>query len=317
MPNVKRTPPSKPRLDVQRSFSNSDITEPTSETMSDSEFVNLSKRSTKRPRSECSPQSELKEFKEEIMNMLHKWKKDQDTTLHNFMTKITRELVEIKAQNENLQKIKSEIEESASLMNMKYEEIRSKMVKLENERIEQQEYINKLERKFLDVQENQRSASFELRNIPIKEKEDSLDLLKLVTETGKCLKVDIKSEEIRDVYRTRTKQGPSKLIVVELKSVIQKNNLLQAARDYNKGKTKENKLNSVTIGCSGECVPVYISDRLPPTARQLFYEARKFASANNYQFCWCADGKIFLRKKEGEKIIRILSEKTFLDLLQK
>lgn len=313
MPQLNRTPPSTPQCEVQRSSSNPNICEMSP----DPEFVNITKRSTKRPRSDSSPSNELGDFKNEIRSMLTKWNSDQEATLKNFMSRITLELAELKAQNENLQRVKTEIEESASLMNVKYEEIRSRLVKLENERSEQHTYITKLEKKIQDAQEIQRSAVFELRNIPLKEKEDSDDLIKLVTATSKFLQVQIEPAQIRDVYRTQAKQGPSKQVVVELHSVTQKNKLLKAARDFNKGKPNAKKLSSELIGLTGECVPVYISDRLPPSIRQLFYEARKFASANDFNFCWTSNGKIFLKKREGEKSVRIVSEKTFLDLLQK
>lgn len=247
--------------------------------------------------------------------MLTKWNQDQEATFKKFMGKITLELAELKKQYESLQKVKSEIEESASLINTKYEEIRTRMIKLESERYQQQSYISSVEKKIQEVQESQRSAVFELRNLPLKENENNDDLIKLVTDTDKTLQVPINPTQIRDIYRIQSKKGPQKQVVVELLSVTQKNNLLQAARNYNKGKPKAQKLSTELIGLKGECVPIYISDRLSPSLRQLFYEARKFASTNDYNFCWASYGKIYLKKREGHKAIRVISDKTFQELL--
>lgn len=312
---LRRTPPTTPQTAVQHSTSSPNVNITATDPVTD--FVNTSKRSTKRLCSESSPKNDLSEFKEEIRALLTKWNREQETTLKNFMSKITLDLADLKSQHENLQRVKADIEESANLMNFQYEEIRSRIISLEKERSEQCTYINKLECKIQDLQAYQRSAFIELRNIPIKEKEVANDLVKLITNAGKLLQVQIEPAQIRDVYRTQSKQGLSKQVVAELHSITQKNQLLQAARDFNKGKPRSQKLNSELLGVPGECVPIYISDRLPLSLRQLFYETRKFASANDFNYCWTSNGKIFLKKREGDKPIRIISNKNFLELLQK
>lgn len=309
MPKLNRTPPSTPIIESQRASSSPNITV----TSMDAEFVNLTQRS-KRPRSETSPSNELSDFKEEIRAMLTKWNSDQETNLKNFTAKITMELAELKLQNEKLQTIRSEIEESAGLMNVKYEEIKTRMTKLECERSDQRKHIDSLERQIQDMQENSRSAVIELRNVPSKKQENGNDLVNMVVDVCKPLQVTVEPSQIRDIYRVQGKQGPTKQIVAEFHSVTIKNNILQAARDFNKGKINKEKINSGHIGFVGECVPIYIADRLPARSRQLFYEARKFAKSKEFQYCWSANGKIFLRKKEGDKSIRIHSEKCFLDL---
>ncbi|KAJ8710489.1 hypothetical protein PYW08_009004 [Mythimna loreyi] len=310
MNKVIRTPPSTPRIEVQRAISNPEI----ADIPMDAEFVNLSQR-TKRPRSESSPTDELRDFKEEIRTMLTKWNAKQETNLKSFTDKITKEIAELRSQYEKLQTIKLEIEESAGLINEKYEEINTKMKKLESERYEQRKHIDSLEKQIQDMQEHRRSAVIELRNIPPKEQENCNDLVKTVIDACKPLQITIEPSHIRDIYRVQGKQGPSKQIVAEFHSVTAKNNILLAARNFNKGKHAADKLNSGHIGLKGERVPIYIAERLPARSRQLFYEARKFAKAQNFEYCWSTNGKVFLRKKEGDKSIRINSEKCFHEIL--
>lgn len=312
MPKVNRTPPSTPTFELQRTSTNPDIPF----VPLDTEFVTSGRGSSKskRSRPESSPKNELRELKEEIRAMLTKWNVDQEANIKNFTAKITRELTELKLQNEKLQNIRLEIEESASLLNEKYEEIKTRVIKLECERSEQRKHIDNLEKQLQDMQENRRSAVIELRNIPPKEKENGHDLVKVVTDVCKSLQVTVEQTQIRDIYRVQGKQGPTKQIIAEFHSVTMKNSILVAARNFNKGKHIAEKLNSGHIGLTGERVPIYIADRLPARSRQLFYEARKFAKNMEFQYCWTANGKIFLRKKEGEKPIRVHSEKCFLDL---
>ena len=310
MPKVNRTPPSTPQPEVKRASSNPNI--PVSPNAP--EFSNVSHR-TKRLRSEASPVNELMEFKEEIMAMLTKWNANQAATLESFMSKITLELAELKSLHEKVQQIKTEIDDSASLMNNKYEEIKTRMAKLESERSEQGKYISQLEKHIQDMHENHRSSTIEIRNISPKEKEDVGDLSKIVTDMSKTLKVQVKPEDIRDIYRVQSNQSTSKPIVVEFQSVVQKENILRAIREFNKGKPVAEKINSKHINLPGERTSIYVADRLPSSLRKLFYEARKFASVNEFQFCWTKNGKIFLRKKEGEKPVLIRSETCFHDIL--
>lgn len=299
---LKRTPPTTPKIEVQRALSNPNI----SEKSRDTELFNITQRS-KRPRSESDPASDLENFKTEIREMLTKWNTDQEIALKNFMSKITLELSELKLQNEKLQSIKTEIEDSAHLMNEKYEEVKSQVDKLENERLEQRNYINKLEKQLKDIQDSRRSAVLEVGNIGPTEKEDANFLLNTFMRACTPLKIQVEQSDIRDIYRLQSKQGPTKQIIVELHSVTKKNSILSALREFNKGKSNTEKLNSGHLGLLGERFPVYITDRPSASARQLFYEARKFAKSNGYQFCWLSNDKIFLRKKEGEKSVRIQS----------
>lgn len=281
----------------------------------ESEYINAQQRSTKRPCLDFSPTSEFDDFKEEMRAMLAKSNLKQEKIVENFMSKITLELTELRTQNEELRNIRTDLEESAKLMNSKYEDIRISMSRLDGERSEQRKYIDQLEKQIQDMHGNHRPAVIELRNISTKEKENVSDLAEIVMDVCRSLAVEVKPEEIRDVYRVQSKQGPSKQIVAEFQSVIAKNTVLRAVRDFNKGKPPSEKLNSEHAGITGERTPIYVAERLPATARKLFYDARKFAKSNGYQYCWIANGKIFIRKKEGEKPVLIISESSFQNLL--
>lgn len=71
MPNVRRTPSTTPKAEVQRALSNPNIPGVSAEF----EFGNKTKRS-KRPRSDCSPSDEFKNFKDEMRELLNNWKSD-------------------------------------------------------------------------------------------------------------------------------------------------------------------------------------------------------------------------------------------------
>lgn len=188
---------------------------------------------------------------------------------------------------------------------------------LRKERREQQMYIENLEQKILDLQHKSRSSGIELRNIPQVSTESSSSLIKTMFYIGTTVGVRIGETELRDIYRLPGKSTTSsspRPIIAEFTTVQTKQMLLSAVRKYNKGRGRDDKLNTVGIGMPGERHPVYISEHLPASAKKLFYQAREFAKKKSFKFCWISNGNIFLRKI-GEKQILVSSEKC-LSLLE-
>ncbi|CAG5008270.1 unnamed protein product [Parnassius apollo] len=148
--------------------------------------------------------------------------------------------------------------------------MRKKIAKLEKERSEYTENLMKIEIKIHDLQVKSRTASIEFRNIPMQERETTDDLLSIVSSVCNALHIPIKHHEVRDVYRLPGKPGSNKTIVAKFVTVRDKNNILSAARNFNKKKPTEEKLNSESIGLSGKRIPIYISEYLPPSSKPYF-----------------------------------------------
>lgn len=302
MPRIQRSPPAGPCTETKRVMSSPDI----SNIDRESEQTNITSRNNKRFCPEFSPdhsQNEPLSFEDKIMHLLTTWKNDQD----KLFEKLTSDINEVKLQNKEIQKTNNEIEKSMENINLAYETMRESVLKLEKERQEQRAYIMELEKRLLDLQYSSRSSSIEIRNVPITEKENIEDLTSLVIKTCNAIQVPLKSTDLRDVYRMPGKKGSNRPIVAEMITVPLKSKVLDAIRVFNKGRPNSDKLNSTHIGFSGEPKPVYVADHLPNSLRQLFYEARKFANAHEYKFCWSQNNKIFLRQREGMDSIIVSS----------
>lgn len=304
MPRTNRTPPSG---GVMRSNSKSDATgNPTPQSPD-----NIAQRS-KRPRAECSPASDLSQFREEIKNMLAEWKSDQD----NVLTKLVSELSDLKAQNVKIQKSYLEIEKSIEFMSSKYEEFFKQIIEFEKERKELKDYILNLETKIQDLQNKSRPSVLEIRNVPKKDDETLQDLINVVCKVGKTVKMDISPTELRDIYRAPGKPDTNSAIIADFTSVITKSQYLSNVRQYNKERAPSEKLTSGQVGLPGKSAPIYVDEHLPNSMKKLFYLVRTFAKQNNYRFCWTTNGRIFLRKEIGSKAINITSEKCLRNLEQ-
>ncbi|CAB3243449.1 unnamed protein product [Arctia plantaginis] len=241
------------------------------------------------------------------------------------MSKLVTELADIKKQNNQIQATNVEIRNSNAdivpsmcFINKQFEELKREVEVLRKERKEQNIYIESLEKKIQDLQLKSRSSSTEIRNIPYHESESNDCLMKIVCSIGRTVGVPIIESDLRDLYRLPGKSSnisSTRPIIAEFKEVLTKQKLLNAIRLYNKDKADpRDKLNTEHIGIQGKRLPVYVTEQLPPSHKKLFYQAREFAKSNEYKFCWTANGNIFLRKQENEKLIKITSEKCLLNI---
>lgn len=314
MPRVQRSPPTTPLAETHRARSSPDMTD--SQKESETDFVNRTTRNqpNKRLRPDFSPENpaDPQSFEEKIMNMLTTWKKEQDKMLKS----LSSDILEVKQQNREIQKSNSEIEKSIEYINKEYENMRQLIGNMEKDRAEQCTYIAELERKVLDLQNSCRPATIEIRNVPFKEAETSKELTSIVIKTCNAIQADVNESQIRDVYRLPGKKELNRPIVAEFLTVPIKNKVLGASRAFNKDRATKDKLNTGHIGYTGIQKPIYVAEHLPTSMRKLFYEARNFANTNTYKFCWFQNGKIFVRKREGDKSI-VISSMSSLTELQK
>lgn len=329
MSKLQRTPPSESKLtgnNLNQTRSEPDIS--SAVTMGD--CVNTTR--SKRRRNDNSPKAGFVPGSQELQLMFAAWKRDQDSSVTTMlseqaavMDKLVSELADIKKQNNQIQATNvqirnsnADIVQSISFINKQFEELKKEVEVLRKERKEQNIYIESLEKKIQDLQYKSRSSGTEIRNIPFHETESSDCLIKVVCRIGSTVGVPLIESDLRDIYRLPGKSSYSsspRPIIAEFKDVLTKQRLLNAVRLYNKNKAiLKDKLNTEVVGFQGERIPVYVTEQLPPSHKKLFYKAREYAKNNGFQYCWTANGNIFLRKQEGDKLIKIISEKCLLSL---
>lgn len=329
--SIQRTPPSTKLLLRQgQSVSESDLS--TTIETGKKQDGNITVRN-KRQRVDDSPECgknqfarTFNEFKNEIMQMLTSWKAENDDRLSIWKSEhdavlsgLVKDLSDLKNQCTQIRKSHSEMDQSLKFTNACYEDIKNKLFELENQKRENVDRINQLDQHIQDLQLQSRPATLELRNFLHNPKESSEDLLAMVTAVGKVIDIDLQASNLRDLYRLPGTSATPRPIVAEFVSVSKRNEFLTAVRRYNKGRPVANKLNSHTIGLSGENKPIYVDEHLTPSKKKLFYDARVFAKENNFS-CWNSYGRIFIRKDAkdtNEKPTQIKTVKCLLTLVKK
>ncbi|CAG4933533.1 unnamed protein product [Colias eurytheme] len=80
------------------------------------------------------------------------------------------------------------------------------------------------------------------------------------------------------------------------------------------GENLYNILGTICTMVAGPASSVHINEHLTPTNKQLLKKARDIKFNLNYTYLWIRDCKIFLRKNDKSKVVRIANESDLLKL---
>ncbi|CAG9789930.1 unnamed protein product [Diatraea saccharalis] len=253
-------------------------------------------------------------------------KRQYDDELTSVITELKKTIETFKNQQETLQSSINDIRKqndgiikSMEFMSAKYDEIDQKLSKMEFERKTHLAYIQTLEARVENSERLQKQASIEIRNIPIQTNETKEDLINVVQKIGEAVNVNVERNQIRDVFRLHTNKvynQNSRTIIVDLTTVILKDKILTSVKNYNR-KNKDNMINTGHIKIDGKPQPIFVVECLTQAARRIYFLAREFSRKNEYNYCWIAHGKVFIRRKEGSPARRINSEADLEKLLSK
>lgn len=264
-------------------------------------------RSTKRRRCDCGSNYESK--LDIFINSLSEWK----TTTDDKLSSIQTSMQDILCKNTEIIASNLEIEKSICLLTTKYDDLYSRLETFQNKTKECLERVHKIELASEELERSSRAACLELRNIPHPPTSTQEDLLAIAVKTCKELSIDLLSSEIFDIHHIKSKSDHCKTILISLNSVLTKNKVLRAYRDYNKTNSGK-RLCSTIFGNSDPAQPIYIAEHLTATARRLHYLARELVRSQQYKHCWTSGGRVLLRKDDHSKYIVVNSESQLANL---
>ncbi|KAJ2938077.1 hypothetical protein O0L34_g19403 [Tuta absoluta] len=239
--------------------------------------------------------------------------KDIQNSQNMKFAKLEQSMTEIKTQNAGLQ-------DSVKFISDMYDEMKKRLDIVENENSLYKARIQSLEDNLEQLERSSKSASIEIRNIPLSPSEDSSKLFAHVMNLSSAVNCQLQSSDIRDIFRIKLKPenrsenhvpGP---VLVQLTTTTKKENLIRSVSNFYKNKPTGSKLNTSHLKLEG-AKPVYVSDCLTAKARRLHFLAREHKKKHHYSSCWTAYGRVYLRKAEGSPAIRIDSEADLENIL--
>lgn len=191
--------------------------------------------------------------------------------------------------------------------------MRARVEKLEKEHKECEKRINdminnsggqtitKLEAKIDSMEQQARLCNVEVCNLPEKRNEN---LLAIIEAIGNAVKFPLSQNDIVAIHRVphaHQNDKKPKNIIVKLKSLVIRDNLLSAYRKSKGIKTDQ-------IGISGALTSIYLNEHLTLKNKTLFREARKLANEYGFKYVWVRNATILVRKQDGTSAFAIRSD---------
>lgn len=156
------------------------------------------------------------------------------------------------------------------------------------------------------IEQNSRQQNVEINGIPENTAEN---LIKTVYQLSKSVSCDIKEEEVLSAVRVR-KLDPEnrnpRAVIVNLRSTHSRDVILTSVMNFNRANPSK-KLNSNHLGYGGPAKPIFVSEHLSPLNKQIHAATRKAARDKGYKYVWVRDGRILIRKADGEQAKQIRS----------
>lgn len=198
------------------------------------------------------------------------------------------------------------IERSIQLMSDKYDEmltrlaaqekdtkeIRKRLERLEQNTCASDDATKRLEADLNELEWRSRKLNLEIHGVGVSEGENLLAKVNSVASM-----IDVRALEATDVaaiHRLPCKFGKTPGIIVRY--------IRQSVRDewlHNRSKLREKKSN------------LFIQENLTSQSRQLLREAKEWAKENGYKYAWHKNGKILLRKGDGDSVLVVRHRSDF------
>lgn len=225
--------------------------------------------------------------------------------IYKLFTELKSKFVEVeKNLGHSLDACHEQLKETISSINSQKEEITSLKASLDKAMSENnllRNTVHKLELRVEELEQYSRRNCFEVFGVP---KNEGENVETIVMKVGEALGVPIENSMIDACHRLRTPDsGKPPGIIVRMVRRMDCELILKKKRE-------KKDLSTRHIGLALDS-PIYVNESLTPGNRRLLAAARAARKAKNYRYLWVRNGKILLRKDDGQGVVVI---KTLADI---
>lgn len=274
-------------------------------------------RGNKRPALNSPPEPGSAVTSEEVRSIVQEVIKTEFATM---LKQINATIINIV--NSELAPIRTDLDqlrESLNFHTTRFDEFRSEHVEFKNATKEIKDDNIKLQTTVADfgqrlnyLEQQTRASNLELQCLPENKQENLYTIVKQLGSLVGCGIQDSDISHCTRVAKLNTSNIRPRSIVVQLTSPRIRDQLLAAVINYNKDKGHE-KLNTSDFGIAGNRSPVFVAEHLSPAYKALHAATRLKAKEKGYKYVWVRNGRIFVRKTDGDEHVLIRS----LDTLNK
>lgn len=240
---------------------------------------------------------EMKSMVTELVSNQNHQNQKMDS-LQNALEDIRSQNSLISSQNEEIRIQNDEIRKTVTFLTEKYDDAMLQINTLQTKCNNNQKVIKTLEQKIDFMERNLKASSVEVKNLPSSKFESRETLIQSVLKVSNIVCQPLLETDIKNIFRLKSKDDSVGPVIVEFSSLKIKEELLKATRQFNK-RNKDNRLNTNHIQNDGPKRPLYISEVLTTFTKRIYYLTREFIRSSDYEQCWTANGKVYVREKEG------------------
>lgn len=179
----------------------------------------------------------------------------------------------------------------------KIKDIEKDLESLKKENVNLGNQVSAYKMQLENLEQYNRNRNVEITGVPEVAEERMSDIVgKLSHISG--VTVDM-SKDIQAMHRVPTKneKGP-KPIIMQFSNRQLRDSFLQ--------KSKKSYIKSTDFVQGIPITKIYVNEHLTPYNRNLLYQAKKLRE-KGYKFVWTVDGKVFIKKSESERSVRVWS----------
>lgn len=256
-----------------------------------------------------------------------------NTNISSTLTDLAAEINQVQLVQETCLKSMKSISEKMNelqTLSKKVDNHESRIKLLEKENASLKTAVKSLTVRMDNGEQRCNANKIQINCVPITPSEN---LRKIVTEIGQKLNVNIADNDIAEIIRIKNKinkpgsntadvpvAGGSSMasnsdttstsgsnnnpIIVNFKSSEKSKQVIESFRG--------NK--SVLFLDTDNKIKIYINEFLTSNRKRLLYRAKLFGKSNGYKYIWTKGGNIYMRKSDGERIIRIDSGTDFASI---
>lgn len=212
-------------------------------------------------------------------------------------------IAQLQEKVKQVQETVTAIEASVQMVSDKYDSVLAKLtenerdiaeVKRRVDRVQAEqggEAISDVKKDINELEWHNRKLNLEFHGIPKSENEDVLSKVNELATTLKLPQLEI--NDVTAAHRLPSKPDKTPGVIVRFTRQAVRDNWFEARK---KLKTADSD--------------VYIQENLTKQTRKLLWETKQWARESNFQFVWHSNGKVLVRRTEGDKAIVVKSQRS-------
>lgn len=180
--------------------------------------------------------------------------------------------------------------------NKNYNEMKKEVEELKQKNLKLTLEMKETQIRLRNMEQYSRKCNVEISGIPLSNNED---VISVVEDVGKAIGVPLRREEVAAAHRVPSfRKGRMPPLIVQFSSRITRDQWITKAKG-------RRDLTADNINKNFPRSRVFISEHLTPETKVLLTRTKDKCRELGWRYVWCKEGKVFCRRDDGERCVRV------------